>query len=397
MARMTGWILGFGLILAGAWFWWASKTGPSNAMGRESQRPIPVEVRPVMQGEMVLRRLFAGTLESRTWFDVAPKVGGRITRLFVDLGDPVENAQVVAELDAEEYELALVQAQADLEVSRANLIEAQSHLELAQREVERMTSLQAQGVTTDAEMDTAQAQHLARQAAVEVSRSRVTRAEAAVSAAEVRLSYTRVTANWSGGGRRFVAERHMNVGGTITANSPLFTIVELDPITAVVYVTEKDYGLLQVGQIAELTTDAFPRKVFSGQVARVAPSFDEGSRQARVEIRVANPGQQLKPGMFAGVEVLLDRAERACSVPLAALTRRDDSTGVFGVNEPEMTAVWLPVKPGFQEGDRIQIVSPPLSGQVVTVGHQFIEHGSIITIPNREHAAPAQPRSSSSP
>ncbi|NIR30343.1 MAG: HlyD family efflux transporter periplasmic adaptor subunit, partial [Gammaproteobacteria bacterium] len=70
--------------------------------------------------------------------------------------------------------------------------------------------------------------------------------------------------------------------------------VELDPITAVFYVTERDYARLKPGQEAALSTDAYPGESFSGRIVRIAPVFRESTRQARVELRVANPDLRLK-------------------------------------------------------------------------------------------------------
>jgi len=90
--------------------------------------------------------------------------------------------------------------------------------------------------------------------------------------------------------------------------------VELDPIRAVIYVTEKDYASLDPGQSVTPTTDAFPGEVFTGTVARVSPVFRQTSRQARVELTIANSQRRLKPGMFVRVEAILDRADMTLSL-----------------------------------------------------------------------------------
>ena len=351
----------------------------------------PVEVAPVLVETIELRRTFTGTLESPARFVVASKVGGRIERLAVDLADLVTNGQVVAELDDEEYEQETLQAAAELEVVKANLVEARSNLVIATREMARVNSLQERGIATAAQVDVAKAQLLTREAAVEVARAQVTRAEASLAEAKIRLGYTGVTANWTGDGDRFVAERFINEGGMVVANAPLLTIVGLDPIIAVVFVTEKDYGLLRVGQPVTIATDAFPGLSFPGQVARVAPVFNQASRQARVELELPNTDQRLKPGMFVYAEVLLDQVPNATTVPFSALATRGGQTGLFVVND-DQTVTWRTVETGIRQGERLQVTGPGVQGRVVTMGQQLIDDGSQVTIPDHSPRL-EQPRS----
>ena len=68
----------------------------------------------------------------------------------------------------------------------------------------------------------------------------------------------------------------------------------------------------------------------------------------------------------------------------AALTSRDDQTGVFVVNEEKMTVSWRPVQVGIRQDNRIQIEGEGLVGRVVSLGHQLIDEGSAITISNNQ-------------
>lgn len=352
---------------------------------REQQGPAPVEVAPVEQGTIEWRRTFSGTLESPGEFVVAPKISGRVERLAVDLSDFVKRGQVVAGLDDDEYVQSVAQAEAELAVAKANLQEAVSTLEIAERELARVKTLTSQGIGSESQLDIATADQLARQAAVQVAQAEMNRAEAALSTARIRLGYTKVTAFWTGGSdERVVARRHVEEGDTVAANSPLFTIVELNPIRAVIYLTGRDYGRMQPGQPVVLTTDSYPGQVFTGAVSRVAPVFQESSRQARAELAVTNPDRLLKPGMFVRTEAVLDRVENATIVPVTALTRRDGKTGVFVVNTSGNAVAWRPVNVGIRDGERVQVLGDGLQGRVVTLGQQLLDDGSAITIPQRQ-------------
>lgn len=347
-----------------------------------SAKAAPVEVAAIEHGPMELRRTFSGALESPGQFVVAPKVGGRVERLAVNLADEVSRGQLVAELDNDEYVQAVTQARAELAVAEANVMEAKSALDIAGRELERISRLRERGVASEANLDSGRANKLAREAQLAVARAGVTRAEATLETARIRLSYTRITADWNGGDdRRVVAERLVDEGTTVEANAPLLRIVELDPLTGVIFVAEQDYGRLQPGQAVSLTTDAYPGTSFDGRIERIAPVFREASRQARVEVTIANPGHRLKPGMFIRATVVLERVAEAVIVPERALSSRNDGTGVFLVSDDGRSVVWRLVRPGIREGDRVQVLDEDLAGRVVTLGQQLLDDGSAIIIP----------------
>lgn len=341
-------------------------------------------VAPIERGPMSLRRTFSGSLESPARFELGARIGGPIRRLNLDLGDTVENGQVVAELDDLEYRQAVSEAEAELAAARADLLEAQGDLKITTREVARLRELHKQKVVTDANLDQAESRGLAAESKVAVAEAGLAKAEAALSSARIRLGYTKVTAAWSGGGRGVVAARHVSEGDGVGVGETIYTIVELDPIIAVVYVGEKDYGLLETGQEAEIRTDAFPGESFHGRVARSAPAFDRNSRQARVELAVENPEGKLKPGMFVRAQIILKQVEQAVSVPLAALTSRNEQEGIFLLNEDGKTVRWQAVQTGIREEEKIQILKEDLQGQVVTMGLQLIGDGSQVTLPETQ-------------
>lgn len=359
------------------------------AKTRRGAQPAPVQVAEIRTGPIELRRTFSGTLEATAKFVVAPKVSGRVVRLWVDIADSVERGQMVAELDDDEYVQAVNQARADLAVARANLSKAEKALEIADRELNRVATLRGRGVSSESQYDEAKANQLANQAQFQVAKAQLTRAEAALETANIRLSYTKITADWTGGDtKRVVAERYVDEGDTVAANAPLLSIVELDPITGVIFVAEKDYAYLKPGQGVELTTDAYPAERFQGRIDRIAPIFKESSRQARVELRIDNRRQQLKPGMFVRATVVLDRVEDAVIVPDEALVGRDDRVGLFLVDEKGSKALWREVKVGIRQGRWVQVSGQGLSGRVITLGQQLVDNGSAITIPDDKAARP---------
>ena len=382
------WLLGLAVILVVGlgWLIFSRLQAPELTSGPGGEtRAIPVEVAPIERGTIELQRTFSGALEATAEFIVAPKVSGRVEHLSVDLADPVERGQVVARLDNDEYVQAVAQADADLAVARAKRSETRSALEIANRELKRVETLRERGVASESQLDSARAQQLAAQAELEVAAAEVTKADASLETARIRLGYTSVSADWTGGDdQRLVAERFVDEGDTVSANAPLMSIVELDPITGVIFVTEKDYARLTPGQSGLLFTDAFANEAFEGRISRIAPVFKEATRQARVELTIENPGHRLKPGMFIRVRVVLQRVEDAVIVPETAVTTRNDRSGVFVIDIKTQTAAWREVTIGIREEDRIQLIDADLSGRVVTLGQQMIDEGAAVRIPGEQ-------------
>jgi len=340
-----------------------------------------VEVAEVERRALDLERSFSGALEAESELVVAPKVGGRIERLAVDLADPVQRGQAVAYLDDAEFAQAVKQAEAEVAVAEANLVQARNALEISRRENQRMVALRERGIASDSEYDLAQADLMEKEARVKVAEAEVNRAQASLESARIRFEYTRVTADWSeDDSERMVAERFVDEGETVSANEPLLLIVQLDPIVAVISVTERDYGRLRPGQEAGISTDAFPGEVFRGQINRIAPVFRQSSRQARVELALANPEGRLKPGMFIRARITLDHVDEATAVPEAALTKRGEIEGVFVVDEDGARAKWTPVETGIRSGSWVEVTSPSLAGRVVTLGQHLIGEGSPIRV-----------------
>jgi RND family efflux transporter MFP subunit len=372
------------VLLASGFIWlgfdrWQGAKNPASRGDARSDRPVPIEVAQILNRAITLRRNFTGTLEARAAFTVSPKIDGRIVELDVDLGDNVSRNQLVARLDDAEHLQTVAQAEADLAVARANLAEARSLRVIAERELERLERLSKQGVSSVSQLDVAKADQLAKEAHVQVTRAQVTRAEAELEAARIRLGYTQVRAAWRGGEeKRVVAERFLDEGETVSANAPLLRIVELDPITAVFFVTERDYARLNLLQQVELTTDAYPDRTFDGQITRIAPVFRENTRQARVEVTIDNPDMLLKPGMYARARVALETVSMATVVPEKALVKRDDKEGVFVVTAGGQSVAWRPVQTGIREDHLIQVKGEGLNGLVVTLGQQLLDDGSTV-------------------
>lgn len=356
--------------------------------GKKGPVAVAVEVVPVRQATIRDIAQFTGGLAARSQFVVAPKVAGRLVKLHADIGDTIENGQVIAVLDDEEYRQQVEQAKAELEVARASVDEARSTLEAAQREFDRVEALRAKKIASESELDGARSQYRTALARQKVALSQVAQQEAALRTAEVRLSYTRIEARWDGGGQtRTIGERFADEGTMLAANTPIVSVIDLDELTAVIHVAEREYAKLHVGQQVDVSCYAWLDKQFVGEVVRMAPLVKDTSREARVEIRVPNAERLLRPGMFVLARIELARHENSTVVPRVAVVQREDKKGVFLADGRGAKAVFVQVTTGVQEGALLQILRPALEGRVVTLGQHLLEDGTGIVISEPAQAA----------
>jgi RND family efflux transporter MFP subunit len=361
-----------------------AKSGAKKGSDR-SGIAVAVETKPVHKGVICDIGVFTGSLEPKSQFIVAPKVGGWLKKLLVNVGDMVSRNQIIAILDDEEFTQQVEQARAELQVAKANAANCASDLDIARREYERAKALREKQIASASELDVSEAAFNACQTRYKVSLAQVAQKEAALKTDDVRLSYTKVQAFWEEGDQtRVIGERFVDEGALLQVNQPIVSILKNNPLTAVVYVIEKDYPKVKIGQPAVVTTDAYADKTFAGIIVRVAPLLKESSRQARVEVEVPNTDQLLKPGMFVRAQVEFARHENATLVPFPALVRRNGKEGVFIAEPKNLKARFVPVTRGIINGELAEIIEPEISGLVVTLGNHLLEDGSDIMLPKKE-------------
>jgi Cu(I)/Ag(I) efflux system membrane fusion protein len=160
-------------------------------------------------------------------------------------------------------------------------------------------------------------------------------------------------------------------GQYVTPDTELMQLGGFASVWLTAEVFEKQADWVDVGDMAELRLSALPGKVFTGKVDFVAPSLDPMTRTQEVRLRFDNPGEMLKPGMFADARIYARPIPDAVSIPTEALIRTGDgarvvlalSGGLFEARE---------VTAGIESGERVQILSGLKPGEHVVVSGQFL-------------------------
>ncbi|MCB5284720.1 MAG: efflux RND transporter periplasmic adaptor subunit [Candidatus Cloacimonetes bacterium] len=365
--------------LLGLLFAWRLCSGKDkDAQQGGGPQAVAVETAPVEVMDLEDSATFSGNLRAANSYILAPKVAGQLVQLNVNIGDTVSRGQVIAVLDD-------VIFRQEFNKAKANLEQAASAMAEAEKALEQSRTLLAKSYIPQSEFDRVNAQYISEQAKYQV-------ALAGKNAAETQLANTRVKADWSGGGSaRVIGERFADAGQLLNSGSPLVSVLDIGTLVAEIDVIESDYTRVKVGQPASISSDSWPEEEFNGRIARVAPMLKEESRQARVEIEVANPGLKLKPGMYARARITWQIKPQATAVPSAAIYKHKGEEGVFLVDKASSKVSFIPVEKGIVTTKYVEILSPALSGEVVTLGQDQLDDGREIILPGAEKKGKAKP------
>ena len=355
------------LVLAGGgWAWYAAR----NATGETKYRVAKLERGPI-QAVVVA----SGTLAAVTTVQVGSQVSGQVLEIFADFNTQVKKDQVIARIDPQSFELRVNQTRADVDAARSAVAVAVSALAAqraevgrvkvnladAERDLNRKKMLVEKNFISPAELDKARTLHdstreqlKAVEAQIEVNASQIASAQATVKQreallkqAQVDLERTIIRAPVNG----TVILKNIDAGQTVAASlqAPvLFTIAQdLRDMQVEAAIDEADVGRLRVGQQANFTVDAFPRRNFSGEIRQIrkSPVNVQNVISYTVVISAANPDQSLLPGMTANVRVVVDSRDNVLKVANAALRFRPSGT-TGGAGESKAAGDALPAPQG---------------------------------------------------
>jgi RND family efflux transporter MFP subunit len=153
----------------------------------------------------------------------------------------------------------------------------------------------------------------------------------------------------------YVAERSADLGEYVSPTSKVATIVRINPLRIRIDVPEQAIPEVKVGQSVSVTTSAWPDKNFSGRIARISPNVTPSSRTLTVEAEVENSSGVLKPGQFASVRILQERAQPAVLVPARAVRTESGVSRVFVIKDGH--AQQRLVQLGQTESDLVEVKS----------------------------------------
>ncbi len=332
-----------------------SRGGMNGRGGDARNAAIPVQVAEVRRGDISTFLLHTTTIEAEKQVDVLAKVAGQVKRLAVEEGDRVRTGSRLVTLEETEYQIEFMQAKTRMETDKAIFERSQNMLE----------------------------KQLIAEETHETTRMQYESSKSAFDAAKLKVDHLNVTSPVTG----VVTLRHIELGQRVNTNEVMFSVADLDPLRAKIYVPEKDMGELFEGQKALISVDALPDKEFEGHVKMISPIVDPTNGTVKVTIDIPGAEKELKPGMFASVFITTESHENTLLLPKKALLLESETDQVYvfdnGVAKKRMLEV------GFVSGDTIEALSGLEEGDVVvTVGQDGLREGLAIRVPGQD--APAQ-------
>jgi HlyD family secretion protein len=323
-----------GALAAGGYFGWQEWHSASTTPTFRTAK--------VNRTEIVSAITATGTVEPEEVVDVGAQVAGLILTFGVDAagkevdyGSAVEEGMVLAKIDDSLYSADASQARAQLESARAgvvrseaDLLQLKAKLEQASRDWDRAQRLGVSDALSQSAFDAAKATFDVSKANVSVgeaailqSRAEVSMAEASVARAERNLGYTVIRSPVKG----VIVDRRVNIGQTVVSslNAPsLFLLAkDLKRIQVWAAVNEADIASIHEGQAATFTVDAYPGRVFKGQVLKIRlnASMTQNVVTYTVEVAADNDDGLLLPYLTANVSFIVEKRENVLAVPNAAL------------------------------------------------------------------------------
>ena len=388
-------IAGFAAIAVFAWQRYQESVKEEER--KAQKRPEDAVVVNVVKAEhitMLDERVYSGTTQAWSSFDIDPEVSAKLVSLKFDIGDKIKKGDLIAQLDDSNYDQSVRQAEAELAVAKAKDEEVKALLKLRKSQFERLKLLHERNATSDSEFENAESAMKVQEAALIQSEANIQNCEARLAAAKVKLDDTRIFADWnSGSDIRHVGDRYVDEGSLVSPGKPILKIIEIDRIKARIPIIERDFRFLQVGQRAEVTTDAYPGVAFEGTVEMISNELAESTRTVVAILSIPNLDFRLRPGMFVRVRIVLSEHRDTQAIPPNAILTRNDQRGIFMIDPTDQTAMFVPVKTGLETRNRVEILSPVFKENdlIVTVGNHMLETGKEVEISqlSRLHMAEA--------
>ena len=382
-----------------------SSCSRSTAGKAATERPrsvaVKVKIVPVERQEQRRTVEAVGSLFAYDEVTVSSEVEGRVEDVLADVGDHVAKGQVLARISPTELELTVEQQRAALEQARARLglragdgnskdilqsaevKKAAADLSDAEQRYRRAENLLETGVIARQVYDEAEARYKAAKAAydlavqqVENLRASMQQSQASLNLAAKKLRDAQIRAPFAGQ----VKLRAVTVGQYLKVQTPVMTIVNMDPLRVRLNVPEKMSPWVHVGREVTITLEAFPGRNFTGRISRINPAVDEKTRTFEIEALVANPQGELKPGSFVKAAIPSDKVDSILTIPQTAALYLFGAYKVFVVQGTSLKE--REVKLGDHFGDRLEILEglQPNEKIAVSEGGQILKEGMEIEV-----------------
>lgn len=374
---------------AAAALFWPQKASNAQKADAGKAPPVPVRVAQAVVQDQPLALSAVGQVQAARQAVVRARIEGLLTEVNFSEGQPVKQGQVLARLDDRSLQAQVAQAEAELK-------RLQSQLELAELDLKRYQGLAEQSAVSTQLRDQQQAQ-------VAQLRAQVQSQQASLSQVRTQLSYTVITAPFSGR----VGLRQVDVGNIVRPSDVqgIVTLAQTEPLTVVFSVPQARLADVRSalaqpqGAVLSVAEREGAASIAQGRLRSADNAVDAGSGTLKLKAELAPAGDRLWPGQFVTVSLNTGALPGALTVPAKAVQRGLKGAFVWRVVQGE--AQMVSVQPAWQS-DVVVVVKPQADGlkagdQVVVDGQSRLKPKARVKLVGEGGAAVAEGASAGKP
>jgi multidrug efflux system membrane fusion protein len=323
----------------------------------DEEKPRPaVMVLPKVAGAQ--QDVYPGEIHARYEPALAFRIGGKISRRLVDVGDRVKLGQPLAELDAEDLGL-------QLDSARAQLTSAESEHRLAGSELERYKQLLQRQLVSASQFDAVESRF-------DASAAQLKQARAQLDVARNQAGYAVLKAPQDG----VIAQRQAEAGQVVAAGQAVFALVVDGEREVRIDLPEQDISRFAVGQVLTVELWSRPDQPFAAQLRELSPAADPTSRTFEARVAFDNEAVGAELGQSARVFVDSAVSGNALALPLSALTADGDQPYVWVLDPLQQTLRKTPVTVGPYGEELVPVLAGlEPDNWVVAAGTQLLREG----------------------
>jgi multidrug efflux system membrane fusion protein len=303
-----------------------------------------------------------GTLMAAHQVTLSPELEGRVDKINFDSGYEVKEGDVLVQLDDS--------------TQRADLTNYQAQAKLAGLNLERARGLAAKQYSSKQSVDELQ--------------SELDQARAGITKSQAIIDHMVVKAPFAG----TIGIRQVNLGQYLAPGTAVATLTDLDHLYVDFTLPEQNRAELSIDQPVEFRVDAYPDRVFQGEIAAIDPQVDPNMRAVKIRASLANPDHVLQPGMYARTRAILPPQHDVVTVPEPAIDYTVYGESVYIVKEgkdkdkdgkPTHTVEQAFVTLGSRSNGKVAILKGVKAGDMVVVGGQLkLHNGAAVQLSDKK-------------
>ncbi len=372
----------------------SSKNSLKNPKPEET--PLSVKVAKARRGDLIIKLKSPGEAVTDRKIIIKAEVEGVVNKINVKESQHVKKGDFLIELDDKKYMLEVDSAEASRlsKLSELLLEKRFSGAENASADYDRKKiskiieqfentkKLYQKGLISREKYEDAQKEYEMvliesgeKKDEIQAAAKGLTQAEVNVKKAKMNLQKTKILAPFQG----IICDIQVSPGEHVTSGRELFTLVDISRINVHARVLESEIGKMKVGREVDLRFSAYPGKVFKGRVKAISPIVNAEDKTCKVIIDVANPEEEIKPGMHAEVEIAAEIYENKLLIPQEAVLVRSGRKLVFIYDDG--LAKWRYIETGLENEDYAEVLDNVKEGELVLVdGHFTLSHDARVKI-----------------